>query len=132
MRTFVTKQKDMSYRTEREQDRCLSCGKELYGRTDKKFCDRSCKNRYHNGMASDSRLLRNRIITALVSNYRILESLIETGKTSIPLEDLVSMGFNPVYITAHRRGRHQHEEYSCFDIRYNQSVSKIFNIRRAA
>lgn len=120
----------MAYRIEREEEKCLACGKELYGRTDKKFCDRRCKNNYHNSLAKDTRLLRNRIITALSSNYRILETLLDSGRTSIALEDLAAMGFNPVYTTSHRKGRHKHEEYSCFDIRYNQSSSKIFNLRR--
>lgn len=126
------KQRIMAYKIEREEERCLACGKELYGRPDKKFCDRKCKNDYHNSLIRDTRLLRNRIVTALSVNYRILEELLEEGRTSVSLEDLAAIGFNQNYITAHRRGRHQHEEYSCFDIRYYQSSSKIFNIRRGS
>jgi hypothetical protein len=28
-------------------DKCLHCGKTTKGRSDKKFCDSVCKNRYH-------------------------------------------------------------------------------------
>lgn len=73
--------------------------------------------------------MRNRVIGSLVNNHNILERLIRAGVTSASIHDLEAIGFKPSCITGHRRGIHRHEEYSCFDILYNQSSSKIYNIR---
>ena len=102
----------------------------LHGRTDKKFCSRQCKNRFNNRRKNESCAARNRTITALNCNYRILSALLDAGRNTIPLLDLEQMGFRPGFITSCRRGRQLHDEYSCFNIIYCQTSSKVFNIRR--
>ena len=113
-----------------EHGACLECGHPLVGRTDKKFCCGDCKNRYHNRERNAIRRFRNKTMADLETNYRILEWAVDTGSTSIPLEILDRMGFNPGCVTFHGQGEKGHTEYGCFDIRYYQSGSKIFNIRR--
>ena len=71
-------------------------------------------------------------LTALSRNYEILEALLKEKVTSMSLSDLAQMGFRPEYVTGHRKGLYRHEEYSCFDIRYYRSSTKIFNVRRTA
>ena len=110
---------------------CLECGTEFYGRPDKKFCSPVCKNKYHNREASSVRHTRNYIITALQINYNILRDLLREGRRSASLQDLAIRGFNPGYVTGHSAGKCGHNEYSCFDIKYYQSSSKVFNLRRA-
>ena len=60
----------------------------------------------------------------------ILEALLKEKITSMSLADLVKNGFNPDYVTGHRKGLYRHEEFACFDIRYYRSSTKIFNVRR--
>lgn len=110
---------------------CIECGKEFHGRPDKKFCSVSCKSRWHNRRSRRDRRHCNYVITALQANYNVLQDLINRDCGSISLNDAAVLGFNAGYVTGHRKGRHQHDEYSCFDIKYYQSSSKIFNIRKS-
>lgn len=108
---------------------CLECGKALYGRSDKKFCSCECKNRYHNLRNKDSRRIRNRIITDLSSNYEILENLLKLKIRVISVCDAEAMGFKSAIITGYSKEK-GHNEYRCFDIKYCQSPTRIFNIGR--
>ena len=124
----------MKYKTrDEEETTCLECGHTIvYGRKDKHFCSPGCKNRYHNREQRIRKEVRLHTMTALSRNYEILEALLKEDVTSISLSDLAQMGFNPEYVTGHRKGLYRHEEYSCFDIRYYRSSTKIFNVRRTA
>jgi len=111
---------------------CLQCGTVIRGRSDKHFCSLSCKNGWHNREMQARRQIRTRTMAALSSNYSILEALLSDGKTGAGLEELCGMGFDPNYVTAHRRGHFHHDEYACFDIWYNRTDTRIFNVRRKA
>ena len=125
------KKRNMSYKTRLEQETtCLECGTAIYGRKDKHFCSPRCKNRYHNREQRQRRDVRLDTITALSRNYEILEALLKEKITSISLSDLTQLGFNPEYVTGHRKGLYRHEEFACFDIRYYRSSTKVFNVRR--
>ena len=69
-----------------ETKNCLSCGKLLKGRVDKKFCDDYCRNNYNNQLkarSSHSAYVRS-INNTLLKNRKILESVLpgneETAK----------------------------------------------------
>lgn len=109
---------------------CLQCGKEIEGRKGKKFCSIECKNRYNNSMTSGIRKFKSIVLDSLSMNYSILDSLIKNGITSIELEGLCSMGFNPEVMTGSSRDKCGHSERKCYDIIYCQSNVKLFNIRR--
>lgn len=119
----------MSYDIKEDRSACLECGKELYGRADKKFCNASCKNRYHNRTMEDRRKMIQRMMTDLSSNYAILEKLLNTGIRVINLCDAEALGFRASIITGYSRTK-GHNEFRCFDIRYCQSPTRIFNIKR--
>lgn len=109
---------------------CIYCGKSISGRTDKKFCGAACRNAFHNREKNESRSVRNRIMTALNVNYRILDTLIREDVGSISLLDIERLGFRPSFLTACLIKRGGHNEHGCFDISYCQSSSRIFNIHR--
>ena len=111
---------------------CLECGAPFSGRSDKHFCSLSCKNAYHNRAQQTKRRHRSDILAALSGNYGILESLLKEDRTSARLEELATLGFNPAYVTGHRRGRFSHDEYACFDILFCRTDTRIFNVRRKA
>lgn len=121
----------MSYKIHNEEaGTCLECGTPFYGRRDKHFCSLTCKNAWHNRAQQAKRHHRARILAALSGNYSILEALLKDEQTSARLEDLASLGFDPTYVTGHRRGHFRHDEYACFDIWFCRSDTRIFNLRR--
>lgn len=80
---------------------CLSCGKLLRGRTDKKFCDDYCRNNYNNQLKSDQNNLVRNINNALRKNRRLLEAYIPDGASvkTLRREQMVLDGFNFQYFT---------------------------------
>ena len=82
---------------------CLACDKPLKGRIDKKYCNDSCRNTYHNNQkltGSYNSYVRN-INNTLLKNRRILEEMLtadeETAKSN--KEKLLSLGFQFKYFT---------------------------------
>ena len=113
----------------KETKKCLECGRELYGRSDKKFCNNSCKNHYHNQHSHNWMRLRDRVTNDLEKNHRILEGVMRLGLSAISLYDATGLGFKASRITGCvKAGRHY--ELRCFDICYRQTPEKITNIRR--
>ena len=124
----------MEYKPDHLSDlpsRCLCCGKPLlsYGRADRKYCGSACKNRYNNQHRPSPGQERLRIIRILDTNRDILHKLLKLGITSIDRVSMSHLGFNPEYATTcHRTGTRL--IYSCFDITYEQTPTRIWRIRQ--
>jgi len=99
---------------------CLNCGKPLKGRSDKKFCDDSCRNNYNNQLKSIVNNQMRNINNVLGKNRRILESLLpeteETGKAN--KEKLLRLGFQFKYITDLYTTKTGKTYYYCYDYGY--------------
>jgi hypothetical protein len=100
--------------------KCLSCGKPVKGRSDKKFCDDYCRNNYNNQLKStDSKLVRN-INNALRKNRNILESLLphteETAKAN--RDKLIDHGFSFKYFTHQYQTKKGSIYFYCYDYGY--------------
>ena len=123
--------KVMTYKDiKREHAICLECGQEItYGRTDKKFCSDTCKNRYHNNNHRDNRSLHHKVMSGIQKNYEILEKLFAMDIRTIDMGDLISLGFRPEFSTGYKKIR-SHDEYRCFEYKYNLSSSRLFNLQR--
>ena len=123
----------MDYRNNEENRQfslCLECGDEIhYGRTDRKFCCESCKNRYNNRKSRDSRNAKLRIINALYKNYKVLDRMLKLGLESMDLTELKHLGFDPAFVTSYRKFR-RHDEFCCFDIRFIMTPNKIYSVSR--
>ncbi len=79
---------------------CLTCGKTIMGRADKKFCDDSCRNAYNNTLNSDSNNYVRNTLNILRKNRRILEEVLANKETIvISLEKLIQKGYNKKYMT---------------------------------
>lgn len=114
----------------RQLPRCLECGEKIrYGRIDKKYCCEDCRNRHYNNLMKASRTFRRRILAILEKNYNILEEILRAGADSIDLSDLLQMGFVPGVVTSYHKIR-RHDEYSCFDIKYIMTDSRIYSISK--
>ena len=114
-----------------ESRRCLNCGSPISGRSDKLFCCGRCKNEWHNKMTGSEKRKRDKVFSALWRNYKILEMLVESEEHTPQISTLVSEGFRPEFITGYQRLHTGREEYRCFDISYNKTEARLYNIRRA-
>ena len=116
---------------EKKMPVCLECGDKIkYGRTDKKFCCEECKNRHNNKMAKFSRANRRKVMAMLARNYAILEQMIKSGIKSAEVTDLISEGFVPDCVTGYHKNRFKSDEYSCFDIKYKMTDSRVYSISK--
>ena len=79
---------------------CLECGKELFGRIDKKFCSDYCRNSFNNKINRDSTNLIRNTNNLLRKNYRILQKLNPDQKTKTTKDNLLRKGFNFDYFTS--------------------------------
>jgi len=79
--------------------KCLECGEEIHGRTDKKFCSDGCRNAFNNKQNRDSTNLMRSINNKLRKNHRILSEINVDGKTKTTKSKLLSLGFHFEFIT---------------------------------
>ncbi len=109
---------------------CLECGNVIrYGRTDKKFCCDECKTKHHNLLAKDGRLYRRKVLGIINRNYEILEGLVKAGADSVDLAELTASGFVPGVTTSYSKSG-KHDLYTCFDIKYIMTRTRIYSIER--
>ncbi len=109
---------------------CLECGTELTGRKGKKFCNTDCKNKYNNRKNQTIRRYKEETINRLSRNYEILESLLMEKLPNMGLQELNSLGFDDNCFTSRTKENHGHDTRCCFDISYDITSNKIFNIKR--
>ena len=84
----------------RLQVTCLSCGKPLKGRIDKKFCDPFCKSAFHYKRAQEEApKFYNKVDNQLKLNRRILKEFNKAGKATIRAEILLDKEFDPNFFT---------------------------------
>lgn len=79
---------------------CLECGKPVFGRIDKKFCDDQCRNAYNNRQNADANNFVRNVHYTLRKNRRILEELNPSGKEKVRRSQLVEKGFDFTYHTS--------------------------------
>ncbi len=80
--------------------RCPVCEKEIKGRTDKKFCDSSCKSAYHYSARQEAgHSFYARVDRQLKANRRILKKFNRAGKAAVRSEILFGEGFDPGFFT---------------------------------
>ncbi len=105
-----------------EKRSCLSCGNQLRGRVDKKFCNDYCRNSYNNVQKARngySPLVRN-INNALIKNRRILANVLsdrmETARAN--RDKLLRLGFHFGYQTHVYTTKTGRCYYYCYDYGY--------------
>ena len=101
---------------------CLSCGKPLKGRIDKKFCDDYCRNNHNNQQktkSSHSPYVRN-INNVLLKNRKVLETILpDSGDTARANKDKLSrLGFQFKYLTHSFTNKSGKTYYYCYDYGY--------------
>lgn len=88
---------------------CENCSKPLFGRTDKRFCNDSCRNNYNRNKRSQEKIAEHEnlpeILKVIKRNYQILKStnkslLNYNERISVPISELNAKGFNFKFITS--------------------------------
>lgn len=109
----------MSSRT-RLKKCCAFCGAELYGRSDKKFCDDNCRNNYHYKI-KDKNIddLTIKIINGkLLSNREVLKSLCVGQRTIVKKKLLDDRCFDYELITCLYKTKIGTEYHVVYDYAY--------------
>ncbi len=79
--------------------KCIECGAEMKGRSDKRYCSDSCRSSYHNRMNSDATNFVRNVNNILRKNRRILEENNPNGKAKVHRDKLLEQGFKFTYFT---------------------------------
>ena len=98
---------------------CILCGKDLHGRSDKKFCNPYCRSFYNNRVNLTSTHYVRNVINALRRNRRILEEILgkETCRHT-SRERLVTSGFLFNYHTHTHTSPKGDMLQCCFELGY--------------
>lgn len=98
---------------------CLTCGKVVRGRTDKKFCDDYCRNAYNNRQNAITNNYMRNVNNALRRNRRILESIIGDAQTRrYQRQRLVDRGFEFAFFTHQSPNRKGQVFRFCYEFGY--------------
>jgi hypothetical protein len=106
---------------------CLACNRSIKGRTDKKFCDGSCRNSYNNRLYSYSIPVIRKINNSLRKNRRILEELflgLDIKALVVERKKLVELGFQFKYFTEQSHSDKKEQYYYCYDYGYRSIDSE--------
>ncbi|MFK8102020.1 MAG: hypothetical protein AB8G15_05840 [Saprospiraceae bacterium] len=116
---------------------CPVCGKNIIGRSDKKFCSASCKNKFHHPSASKQGDLIKTTNRFLLQNFKIMESIFKEEKKDmmkVPRILLDKMGFHFNYCTGcyinsknklyHYIYNYSWMEFSSQEVMLNRNIQK--------
>ncbi len=103
-----------------ETRECLTCGKPVKGRSDKKFCDDYCRNSYNNQMKRMNHQPVSAINTVVRKNRAILEKLMGAAPSTprVSREQLLREGFHFKYITHSHTNKKGGTYYYCYEYGY--------------
>lgn len=101
-----------------EEKSCLECGRVIYGRIDKKFCDDQCRNSYNNKQNADTNNYVRNVHSILRKNRRILEALNPSGKEKTHKNKLSEKGFDFNYHTSSYTTKAGATYQFCYDYGY--------------
>jgi predicted nucleic acid-binding Zn ribbon protein len=103
-----------------ETKTCLACDKPIKGRSDKKFCDDSCRNNYNNELKSITNNQMRNVNNALSKNRRILEELLPEGEETAKATQskMLQKGFLFKYVTHLYTTKTGKVYYYCYDYGY--------------
>lgn len=101
---------------------CEHCGKNIAGRTDKKFCNDYCRNTHNNKLPGGHIQQTRPIVAILIKNRKILLNLLQKTKGEvIDKKMLAVLGFDERYCTEHKQYNNE-DYYFSFDIGFRKQA----------
>ena len=101
-----------------EFKKCEACGEPVIGRSDKRFCDDSCRNAHNYSKNRTTSNYVRKVQAILKRNRRILEHLNPEGKTKKHRDHLAENGYNFNYHTNTSSTRKGTRYVFCFEQGY--------------
>jgi len=80
---------------------CVICNSQLIGRSDKRFCDISYKNRYHSEVRKSMKTIQSETLKILTKNFVILSGVIGESNNAAVIDKLAleRLGFKFDYVS---------------------------------
>lgn len=99
---------------------CMTCRKTVKGRTDKKFCNETCRNNFYNQLNGETNNLVRNINQSLGKNRRIIESFFkaEDKVVTASSSELIQRGFLFKYFTHQYTNKAGNTYFFCYDYGY--------------
>ncbi len=115
---------------EQQQKFCQTCNRQIRGRSDKRFCNDSCRNSYHNQLNGSSNNYIRQINHLLQKNRRILAALIpnKAQKVKITQKTLLERGYSFQYYTHERVNKRGRSYRFCYEYGYQQMGEDVLMI----
>ena len=115
-------------RPESEEVHCLNCGKTIFGgRSDRKFCNDSCRNTYNRLQrrsmpVTQEEILQEKVISALKRNHALLVKFTPSQNESVIIDAyrLHKAGFCYNYFTGCKERPSESNRYYCFEQYWSQ------------
>ncbi len=103
-----------------DQRTCAYCRERIRGRSDKKFCNDTCRNAFNNRLNSELNSSIREINSKLKRNRRILEGLLKGDEpfVKVPKEALLNKGFQLSYQTHTLQSAKGSLYHFCYDYGY--------------
>lgn len=97
---------------------CLHCGEVIAGRSDKKFCDDSCRSNY-NSLQNREKLNYLREVNAILKKNRsVLENHAPDGKAKVKKQKLAASGYNFDFFTHQYTTAKGQTYFFCYEYGY--------------
>lgn len=96
---------------------CLLCGKVLEGRSDKKFCDDTCRNNYNYQQNKNNDVIK-KVNKSLLYNRNVLKSLGKNGRKIVKRQILTDRDFDFDLMTGVYMTSKKHEYRLLYDYAY--------------
>src|SRR5690554_367503 len=101
------------------KNKCLNCGEQIVGRSDKKFCNKYCKNAYHNTHLQNGEKTIISTNKILRKNRNILKSLNPIGKTTVACSELKVCEFDFRFYTHTYTSKQGMQYFFCYEFGYS-------------
>ncbi len=101
-----------------ETKQCIECGRDFFGRSDKKFCSDGCRSAYNNKLAGGSDKYVRKVNRILKKNRSILSKLNPDGKTTTHRDQMLKSGFDFDYFTNTYTTKEGRQYHFCYEYGY--------------
>ena len=103
---------------------CRCCDKELFGRSDKKFCNAYCKSSFHFQKNKEKEAtFFKKVDEQLKLNRRLLKAYNKAGKSTVRKDTLTAEGFHSRFFTHYWQTKNKTRTYFfCYEYGFWESI----------
>lgn len=111
--------------------KCCVCDSKIYGRSDKVFCNTTCKNKYHSSLRKHNQSVSVQTINKLNRNYQILCLLLgeDVEKFEISKLELIKLGFQFSIVSGIEVNNYE-LKFSVYEFTFKIKTNQIVEVTR--